>query len=50
MAYMMNDVKLGAFDPMPPDFLLPIKQLWQDPGVQQAIARGNEFALHDNLE
>lgn len=24
-------------------------ELWNDKGVQQAVARGHEFALHDNL-
>jgi guanine nucleotide-binding protein subunit alpha len=24
-------------------------ELWSDSGVQQAVARGHEFALHDNL-
>lgn len=24
-------------------------ELWSDGGVQQAVARGHEFALHDNL-
>ncbi|KAL2008307.1 hypothetical protein VTN00DRAFT_8289 [Thermoascus crustaceus] len=26
-----------------------MRQLWDDSGVQQAVARGHEFALHDNL-
>ncbi|KAH8695556.1 G protein complex alpha subunit GanA [Talaromyces proteolyticus] len=26
-----------------------MKQLWSDAGVQQAVSRGHEFALHDNL-
>jgi guanine nucleotide-binding protein subunit alpha len=26
-----------------------MKELWADPGVQKAVARGHEFALHDNL-
>jgi hypothetical protein len=27
-----------------------MKELWTDPGVQKAVARGHEFALHDNLD
>jgi guanine nucleotide-binding protein subunit alpha len=26
-----------------------MKQLWSDAGVQKAVSRGHEFALHDNL-
>jgi guanine nucleotide-binding protein subunit alpha, other len=26
-----------------------MRDLWDDTGVQQAVARGHEFALHDNL-
>ncbi|KAL1964125.1 hypothetical protein VTN77DRAFT_7213 [Rasamsonia byssochlamydoides] len=26
-----------------------MKELWEDNGVQKAVARGHEFALHDNL-
>lgn len=26
-----------------------MKNMWQDAGVQKAVARGHEFALHDNL-
>ena len=45
----MEDFELSANEPMPSDYLLPIKRLWADGGVKQAIAKGNEFALHDNL-
>jgi guanine nucleotide-binding protein subunit alpha len=31
-------------------YLQPFKDLWADAGVQQAIEKGNEFALHDNLK
>ncbi|KAJ8129034.1 hypothetical protein O1611_g4599 [Lasiodiplodia mahajangana] len=27
----------------------PIKSLWRDAGVQKAILKGNEYALHDNI-
>lgn len=26
-----------------------MKNMWSDAGVQKAVARGHEFALHDNL-
>lgn len=26
-----------------------MKGMWLDAGVQQAVAKGHEFALHDNL-
>ena len=27
-----------------------MKAMWLDSGVQKAVARGHEFALHDNLQ
>ncbi|TPX17583.1 uncharacterized protein E0L32_012117 [Thyridium curvatum] len=50
MAHILVDYEVGANDPMPEDFLEPIKQLWQDAGIKAAMAKGNEFALHDNLD
>lgn len=26
-----------------------MREMWLDAGVQKAVARGHEFALHDNL-
>lgn len=26
-----------------------MRDMWSDSGVQKAVARGHEFALHDNL-
>jgi guanine nucleotide-binding protein subunit alpha len=34
---------------MPMQYLPCFKALWVDAGVQKAIEKGNEFALHDNL-
>ena len=34
---------------MPMDCLTAFKNLWADAGVQEAIQKGNEYALHDNL-
>jgi len=50
MAHIMVDFELGANDQMPLDYLEPIKKLWVDGGVRKAIGKGNEFALHDNLD
>lgn len=41
---------MRADEPLPTDYLEPVKQLWVDEGVKKAIAKGNEFALHDNLD
>ncbi|EHA47250.1 G-Protein alpha subunit [Pyricularia oryzae] len=47
---IMEEQELGAHDALPIEFLDPIKALWVDAGVKKAIAKGNEFALHDNLD
>jgi guanine nucleotide-binding protein subunit alpha len=41
---------LGPKDALPLQYLQPFKDLYADAGVQQAIEKGNEFALHDNLK
>ncbi|CAK7234175.1 G-Protein alpha subunit [Sporothrix curviconia] len=48
--HILVEFELGANDPLPVDYLEPIKSLWKDAGVKSAIAKGNEFALHDNLD
>jgi hypothetical protein len=40
---------LRPYEPIPIEYLQAFKDLWKDPGLQKAIERGNEFALHDNL-
>lgn len=50
MAHIMVDYEMRADEPLPMDYLQPIKRLWQDGGVKKAIEKGNEYALHDNLE
>lgn len=35
---------------MPEEFLIPLKSMWKDAGFQECRIRGNEFALHDNME
>ncbi|KAK7436673.1 hypothetical protein CaCOL14_005770 [Colletotrichum acutatum] len=49
MAHILVEHEINAQDPLPRDYLQPVKELWVDSGVKQAIAKGNEFALHDNL-
>lgn len=41
---------LGPEDQFPQKCLPSMKALWNDPSVQQTIKRGNEFALHDNIQ
>lgn len=43
------DPDIGPEEAMPLDCLNAFKTLWQDDGVQLAIKKGNEYALHDNL-
>lgn len=43
------DPEIGPDDSMPNDCLHAFKNLWRDQGVQLAIRKGNEYALHDNL-
>lgn len=50
MAHLMVDYELSPNEPLPADYLEPVKRLWADQGVKQAIAKGNEYALHDNLD
>jgi guanine nucleotide-binding protein subunit alpha len=50
MAHISVDRELNLMEKLPQDYLAPIKSLWQDAGVKAAIAKGNEYALHDNVE
>ncbi|ROW00744.1 hypothetical protein VMCG_06463 [Cytospora schulzeri] len=50
MEQVLVDHELSPNDHFPIDFLEPIKNLWVDEGVRRAISKGNEYALHDNLE
>lgn len=50
MVHILVDHEIGAEDKLPQDYLEPIKALWADGGVKAAVAKGNEYALHDNLE
>lgn len=41
---------IGTEDHFPIHCLAAMKGLWEDAAVQQTIKRGNEYALHDNLQ
>ncbi|TQS33135.1 hypothetical protein Golomagni_06529 [Golovinomyces magnicellulatus] len=49
MAHILVEHEISPEEKLPQDYLEPIKALWQDKGVKAAIAKGNEYALHDNL-
>lgn len=46
---IMEEKDLHPFEPIPTEYLLAFKDMWKDGGVQKAVERGNEYALHDNL-
>lgn len=50
MEIIMQDPEIGPEDAMPTTCLHAFRNLWSDQGVQTAIAKGHEYALHDNLE
>ncbi|SPQ21050.1 0c41e8f0-0a46-4d32-a165-a61296cf708d [Thermothielavioides terrestris] len=50
MAQIMVDYEMTADEPLPEEYLEPVKKLWVDAGVRKAIEKGNEYALHDNLD
>lgn len=45
-----SDPELAAEDPLPMHGLRAFTSLWDDRGVQLAMLKGNEYALHDNLQ
>jgi len=47
---IMQEKDLRPFEAIPIEYLRAFKDLWADPGLQKAVERGNEFALHDNLD
>lgn len=49
MEVIAADPEIGPEDAMPIPCLNAFKVLWQDAGVQLAIRKGHEYALHDNL-
>ena len=45
----MQEKDLRPYEPIPVEYLRAFKDLWKDGGIQKAVERGNEYALHDNL-
>ena len=43
------DPEICIEDSMPQECLAGFNSLWADKGVQLAILKGNQYALHDNL-
>ncbi|KAI9889231.1 MAG: G-Protein alpha subunit [Vezdaea aestivalis] len=41
--------EIGHKEALPLEYLPAFKALWADHGIKQAITKGNEYALHDNL-
>jgi guanine nucleotide-binding protein subunit alpha len=41
--------ELSRGEAFPKEYHVAFRSLWSDIGVQKAVQRGNEFALHDNL-
>ncbi|RPA89567.1 guanine nucleotide binding protein, alpha subunit [Choiromyces venosus 120613-1] len=46
---IITERELGRQEPFPKEYQKAFASLWADGGVQTAVHRGNEFALHDNL-
>ncbi|KAH9906815.1 G protein alpha subunit [Xylariomycetidae sp. FL2044] len=46
---LLVDIEISPNDSLPEAYLEPVKTLWADAGVQKAILKGHEYALHDNL-
>ncbi|KJZ78737.1 Guanine nucleotide-binding protein alpha-2 subunit [Hirsutella minnesotensis 3608] len=49
MAHILVEREVGLHESLPRDYIEPIKTLWRDSGVRAVMAKGNEYALHDNL-
>lgn len=49
MAKVLVEREMSPEEPMPADYLEPVRELWADAGIKSVIAKGNEYALHDNL-
>ena len=41
---------IGPDDTFPSQCQTAMKGLWEDEAVQKCIRRGNEYALHDNIQ
>ncbi|CAG8482217.1 7851_t:CDS:1 [Ambispora leptoticha] len=48
--HLFNDPpSITEGNPFPSVYLDPLKSLWADSGVQQCYEKGNQYALHDNM-
>jgi guanine nucleotide-binding protein subunit alpha len=46
---ILSDPDISPEEPLPYECLHAFTSLWEDRGVQLAMLKGNEYALHDNL-
>lgn len=46
---ILQEKDLRPYEAIPIEYLRAFKDLWNDPGLQKTVERGNEYALHDNL-
>jgi guanine nucleotide-binding protein subunit alpha, other len=44
-----SDPEIGTDEVLPYEYLHVFSSLWADKGTQLAMLKGNEYALHDNL-
>jgi guanine nucleotide-binding protein subunit alpha len=49
VGFLEHEKELGVEESLPPEYLACFKDLWADMGIQLAMLKGNEYALHDNL-
>ncbi|MCJ1224569.1 hypothetical protein MMC12_001214 [Toensbergia leucococca] len=49
-AVIAHTKDIGYNDSFPIECLAAMKGLWADPAVQDTMRRGNEYALHDNIQ
>jgi guanine nucleotide-binding protein subunit alpha, other len=47
---IMSDPDILPSEPLPLECLTAFNSLWADKGIQMAMLKGNEYALHDNLD
>jgi guanine nucleotide-binding protein subunit alpha len=46
---ILSDPDITPDEPLPLECLYAFNSLWEDKGIQMAMLKGNEYALHDNL-
>lgn len=46
---ILSNPDIHQNEPLPVEYLTAFNNLWQDRGIQLAMLKGNEYALHDNL-